>query len=329
VFKQREILHILDIGRFVFLGIAYLLAIFLVVYILALVPSNFSRILDTGFAGSTFLAVLCVITVTLFFLMRPLEWARKNKWFDVSLRTVITTLLAEGLVLDYVMGRAIFMRISQYGYTLDRYIVIIGMVFFAALFLAYSVIAVWRLWAKYDLDVFQRHYAWINTIGVLVLFTVSLVVYGIDLGSISAKQHYFFSQEHGQDLDRRYVMQTGLDTYIFLTEQYPSADARRKLDIILTFKEALYRDPMWVEQPDTLRTTYQLSQFNLERDMLLSLQGAEPDPEIKEFIGFILKETEYVFIPDNFDVACGIYVEDIIGEKEEFCYTVYTSGFMD
>ncbi|MBU0981981.1 DUF4153 domain-containing protein [Patescibacteria group bacterium] len=239
--KQAEFLSAQKILSYISSIFLTLYAAFLLVYIIALVPQHFAKVLSTGHTVPLFLGLSAGIFILTFFTTNLLPNI-KNAKFQKALSMVQCTAFLEVFVLDIVALSAINQRIGQYGFTYERFLVIFAIFFSLALLLAYLQ----NFFFNKKPSEYLANYKKINLGAATLLLLVAITLNIFNFEQIALKSHINRIASYESDLeykiDKLWVNSLGPKSPQTLLKLYEQSSPKMRLDIALTMPDTYIDD---------------------------------------------------------------------------------------
>jgi len=304
IVDQKLEFSIINLLTKLFVGFLFLVFIFLLLYIVALVPSSFDLILSTGRTSGTFLLLLVGNIIIIYFITLFIKYGELTKRLRRVIKVSLTGLLIESLLLNCVSFYAICQRISQYGFTFQRYIVVISVIFFFLLLAFYLYTVIRNLVIKEKLEIFENDMKRFNLYGILVLLAIGFTItVFVDLEKLSLKDHFNRISEVediNTHLDRHYVVRSSIDAIDCLHEEYEGASLKSKLDILITLSEYSKYHYFHIEE----KREHALATLN-------DLKNEETEQDLKKFANIMIRRFE-VENGNNLNKKCSESVEALL-----------------
>jgi len=281
---QQEKYAIVTLFTYFFAILGLIFPAFLLLYLLLLVPTHFQAILSTGSTVEIFLGVAFLTMIAIYFFRQAIQ--QKNLLVK-QLRFTLPLFVIEALILNAVAVYALYLRITNYGFTVQRYFVLIILFFFLVMLLWYTVILLWHAVGKDNQKKVAAHIERAQMSGSLLLVVVGIIFLTVNFQSLSINQQ--LDRALTQDtldnhLDRYYMQRGGEKTLQGIEKRYSQTNLLvARLDMLLIVYDighrSIFKDNKSLNaDPDNNATK-----------LLLKLKSQELQAEVKNFIDFLLQ----------------------------------------
>lgn len=257
---------------------AFLMASFVMVFLLFFVPFYYERIIDSGKIVETvvpFLYLMAGLQVLCLSAARHYDggWQKVTLWLHAFLSI-------EGLILSLWALWALWWRVDQYAFTYTRLVGGVATFLIAMLFL--SLVIVWgRLvwWGKSWWD----YYRFVGAVplfalgvGAVFLFLMTAVV---DLEKLAVGSQVRLADSRAENhlsMDRYYMQSLDIEVANFLVDRYRLSSYKMKMDIFLTLQEMM---TYWERSQEEHDAIY---------DQMVALMENESSDEMSQFMNYVL-----------------------------------------
>ncbi|MCX6780598.1 MAG: hypothetical protein NT003_00545 [Candidatus Magasanikbacteria bacterium] len=208
---QTPILGIVKFFSTIGYGLTFVLAPFLFIYLLVLLPFGFSTLLATGKTAGTFL-MLCVGCSI--FLYATLLWksARHTIIHHYTTKILLLLLSAEAAILSAVALYAVAIRIQSLGITLDRFVVAGASAIVCAVCIGFVhtfFISGTRDWTLENLKSRIEKIAFSGLVGLLALMAI-ISIFNIENYSVRSHIDRVIENKNGNSFfDQEFIFRNG------------------------------------------------------------------------------------------------------------------------
>ena len=172
-----------------FVVISFITSIFLIIYLVALIPSKFNLILKTGNTSIIFFIFACVNVITIYFASIFLKESAPISKIKKAVSISSLALIIESMAMTAIAFYAIGSRISQYAFTVERYIMLFNLIFISIILIFYAY-AVLRHLSMLKIKHYQHTIKNANLLGItLIIIYIFTISYFVNLEYLSIKSH--------------------------------------------------------------------------------------------------------------------------------------------
>lgn len=238
VSEQKSYFNLINLMSKFFTFLTYSNAIFLLGYILLLIPSAFGLTLRTGHTTDIFSSIVSINLFYIFIFSISLDFLKISNLSKFK-KIIYFALFIENYILIIVSFYAIGIRINEYGLSIERIIFLFfvsGLLIINSLFFINYIKNIFKLT---NIDSYVNYFQKTIFLSIIIILAEIILILFIDFQTISINSHFnIIKNKHSIEnkLDRYYFADFREKSLSVLKENYKNSNTLLKIDIILTME---------------------------------------------------------------------------------------------